>query len=475
MGIFQSTGLAFRLQWRRLQRTHTYAQRQQQQPPPPQPTPKMAKKKAKAKKGDEDPKKKILMEAINWIDALELDKRHDRDRIEVMRKSYFELQNSNEELTKQLVEKEIKLQDIEKDLKKELEAEKTKNSEMKDAFDKEKYVKNKEIKELNEKIRNLKEEHRRKDNTAEDKYRELKQQYSKVECFKENMEKTEAEMKEKDMEIARLKKKQSLIILDLETRYIESKEDLRADMQANFDKKLLDLQARTQNQLHATTKRTIQENENMSNELHFQTRETERIIKQNDKLLKSNKELKIQIELLNEEQRILVQRSNFYKKMNKRISEKLHEKTVVKKKGPESGPIEKMKRMVQEIDMLRNHVEKLESAYDASQGELLVTQNELEQTRKASEKILDLQDEGTTFLLACLQDSKLSLADKNGKNKPEKLNDLEMEDREALLKMLLQKLNRNGGGMIPGVKMMPKDNVSFPPITSSLRNPNSMT
>ena len=52
----------------------------------------------------------------------------------------------------------------------------------------------------------------------------------------------------------------------------------------------------------------------------------------------------------------------------------------------------------------------------------------------------------------------------NGKNKPEKLNDLEMEDREALLKMLLQKLNRNGGGMIPGVKMMPKDNVSFPPI-----------
>jgi len=214
----------------------------------------------------------------------------------------------------------------------------------------------------------------------------------------------------------------------------------------------------------------------MSNELHFQTREMELIMKQNDKLVTSNKELKRRIELLDEEQKLMVKRSNFYQKMNKRLTERLkemeHKGQAQKKKEASGFSLPRMRKIAEEMEMMQNHIRKLESAYEQAKRELAMTQIELEATRRTSEKLLSLQDEGTTFLLACMQDAKLKLAEKKGEGPPEKLGELSRADRGAMLEMLLEKLNK---GRPQSRKDVSGKSVGFPPIkTIRRRDPNML-
>ena len=55
--------------------------------------------------------------------------------------------------------------------------------------------------------------------------------------------------------------------------------------------------ARADNQLDTTTKRTIAENEQMSSELAWQSKETEKLIRKNDKLVADNNGLKRELSL----------------------------------------------------------------------------------------------------------------------------------------------------------------------------------
>merc|ERR1719389_930708 len=52
------------------------------------------------------------------------------------------------------------------------------------------------------------------------------------------------------------------------------------------------LRLKTRDQLDATTKRTIMENEQMTTELHFQSRETEKLLDRNAQLTDGNRQLK---------------------------------------------------------------------------------------------------------------------------------------------------------------------------------------
>lgn len=58
----------------------------------------------------------------------------------------------------------------------------------------------------------------------------------------------------------------------------------------------------TDNQLDTTTKRTIAENDQLSSELAWQSKETEKLIRRNDALLKENKGLQRELSLQKETQ-----------------------------------------------------------------------------------------------------------------------------------------------------------------------------
>jgi len=50
--------------------------------------------------------------------------------------------------------------------------------------------------------------------------------------------------------------------------------------------------------------------------------------------------------------------------------------------------LDRARRIAQEMEMMQNHIVKLEEAYEQAKRELAMTQIELEATRRTSEKIL---------------------------------------------------------------------------------------
>merc|ERR1719161_3520742 len=83
------------------------------------------------------------------------------------------------------------------------------------------------------------------------------------------------------------------------------------------------LRLKTRDQLDATTKRTIMENEQMTTELHFQSRETEKLLDKNAQLTESNRQLKRNLLIHKELEAELARRTHVYQKLIR----KLHMKT----------------------------------------------------------------------------------------------------------------------------------------------------
>ena len=78
---------------------------------------------------------------------------------------------------------------------------------------------------------------------------------------------------------------------------MQEKDRLKKEMLAKLRETKANLLKLTDNQLDTTTKRTIAENEQMSSELAWQSKETEKLIKKNDKLLAENAGLKRELSL----------------------------------------------------------------------------------------------------------------------------------------------------------------------------------
>merc|ERR1719335_856306 len=83
------------------------------------------------------------------------------------------------------------------------------------------------------------------------------------------------------------------------------------------------LKARTKDQLDQTTKRTIMENEQMNTELHFQSRETERLLDRNQSLLEENAQLRRNLQIHKELEDELARRTHVYQKLIRKLHQKL--------------------------------------------------------------------------------------------------------------------------------------------------------
>uniref|UniRef100_A0A7S2TVZ5 Cilia- and flagella-associated protein 157 n=1 Tax=Lotharella oceanica TaxID=641309 RepID=A0A7S2TVZ5_9EUKA len=432
----------------------------------------------KKKKGKAPEKTEEQKDEENELDIMTANAKFEKDRNDRLTKEYDLVKKQRAELEIKLTAQKDKQRQIEQTLRREITNEKGLTQQLKEEFAELKAKQDTIVQDHDKIVQQIKADHKQEIAKKDAEYLSLKGQYSKIAEFKQKRDKYMKDLEEKENEIKKLKRKQDFITVELESRHLEETQRLNKKMNALVTETKDGMLAMTKNQLHATTKRTIQENENMSNELLFQTREMETIMKQNNQLKTSNKELKRRIELLDEEQKLMVKRSTFYQKMNKRLTERLKEleqKNQTQKRKETSGiTLDRARRIAQEMEMMQNHIIKLEEAYEQAKRELAMTQIELEATRRTSEKILSLQDEGTTFLLACMQDAKLRLAEKKGGSIPDKLGHLDLEDREAMLEMLLEKLNKDRPQSSPNASAK---YTAFPPIAgaSRRRNPNSMT
>eukprot|EP00736_Rhodelphis_marinus_P013558 Rmarinus@m.12617 len=192
---------------------------------------------------------------------------------------------------------------------------------------------------------------------------------------------------------------------ELERKCVQDKEQVRRDMVAKLEETRRYLLRMTDEQLDATTKKTIKENDHMRAELVYQCRQTEKIMKQCDDLLQENKDLKLRFDLSEQQNSGLFQRACSLQRTIKAL-------------------MTKVKEMSQKEEELRKYLSRLEAARDgagtggasaaafptlAETEEMLDLQAKYEAARSELLRIGMLVDETTRFLLTSLDDVKHQL------------------------------------------------------------------
>jgi len=99
-------------------------------------------------------------------------------------------------------------------------------------------------------------------------------------------------------------------------------DQLKKDMQKSLKETREMLKSRTKDQLDSTTKRTIMENEQMATELHFQSKETERLLGKNQTLSDENAQLKRNLHIHKELEHELARRTHVYQKLIKKMHQR---------------------------------------------------------------------------------------------------------------------------------------------------------
>jgi len=145
--------------------------------------------------------------------------------------------------------------------------------------------------------------------------------------YKESKIELEANMKTLSESLQNEKKARQNDIDLLERKMFHEKERIKKEFLIKIKETKQNLLSMTEDQLHTTTKRTIMENEQMTTELQYQSRETERLLKLNTRLRSENKELKRNVGLTEEAGKEYAKKTYFYQKLIKKLHEKIQDQT----------------------------------------------------------------------------------------------------------------------------------------------------
>ena len=190
-------------------------------------------------------------------------------------------------------------------------------------------------------------------------------------------------------------------ISDLERKAVQEKDRLKKEMALKIKETKANMMKLTDNQLETTTKRTIMENEQMSSELAYQSRQTEKLLQKNEKLLNENASMKRSIELCKQTEGELAKRNHVYQKTIKTLLAKLKQQDAAKREDEEE-----LSRQVDYSQDLHDKMRQLEEELNQKQDDWDNLNREHERKRQEVEAFQTQQDETAKFLIACLQDVK---------------------------------------------------------------------
>lgn len=270
--------------------------------------------------------------------------------------------------------------------------------------------------------------------------------------------KLESELEETKTEVLRERKKHEQIIAELERKTVQEKERLRKEMEAKICDAKEAFMKLTDNHLEATTKKTVQENEQMGSELAFQNRETERLLAKNSKLAEENRNAKRELELYKQTEAEMARRNHAYLRTIKSLLAKLDlldkskrelERATKHREESVAGQYE------ERVSLLHHTVEEAYRQLDEMRLEIESKDSDLA-------RLDDLRDEVSQFLLTAADDIKNQLARthpegswieesviphlsddggwKPGEAIPPRLDDLNLVQRERVLRYLVMRM-----------------------------------
>jgi len=196
-------------------------------------------------------------------------------------------------------------------------------------------------------------------------------------------------------------------------------DQLKKDMQKTIKETRENLKARTKDQLDSTTKRTIMENEQMATELHFQSKETERLLDRNQQLMEENSQLRRNLQIHKDLENELARRTHVYQKLLKKVNQRSKDQpggAESRELGVEESLNESASKVLSQSMASPEHQasrtsmgeehERLKGSLEGQQHTLAMVRQEFAQYRRDHATLTQLQDQSTRLVIAALYELK---------------------------------------------------------------------
>ena len=244
----------------------------------------------------------------------------------------------------------------------------------------------------------------------------LQSELLRLQTFKEKEAELDAELTAKKRMLEDEAEAHATNISDLERKHVQEKDRLKKEMLLKLRETKANLLKMTDNQLDTTTKRTIAENEQMSSELAWQSKETEKLIRKNDKLVGESQALKRELSLHRQTQEEFAKKVNVYQKTIKTLLAKLNALDASQQAELARIHIVDDEKERERAEWLRER-DQLETALEEVRARMAVAFDEITRLRVAQQeadekhsRMLSLQDEAVKFTLQCLADMQMQMS-----------------------------------------------------------------
>eukprot|EP00002_Diphylleia_rotans_P037200 TRINITY_DN828_c0_g1_i11.p1 TRINITY_DN828_c0_g1~~TRINITY_DN828_c0_g1_i11.p1 ORF type:complete len:408 (+),score=99.80 TRINITY_DN828_c0_g1_i11:812-2035(+) len=253
---------------------------------------------------------------------------------------------------------------------------------------------------------------------------------------------------------------------ELERKIVQEKDRLKKEMLNKIKEAKANLLKMTDSQLASTTKRTILENEQMTNELAYQSKRTTELVQKNEALKKENQTLRRNMDLMTQEQEEVAKRNNSSQKVIKMLLNKL--KAMESSKSEERIDLEgrkdlEIRTLLDELGYREARIEELGLQVDGLKEQLHSEINAKDTLVAEQFKMISVLNEAATFILSFIEDNRanqrpkssgttlaLGLADEQSTalsdtarswGIPSTPDEIKLADQERMLRFLLAKLS----------------------------------
>ncbi|GMH42618.1 hypothetical protein BSKO_10537 [Bryopsis sp. KO-2023] len=224
------------------------------------------------------------------------------------------LQVENIKLTQELDNQKANLRDINEFLTNELQARSITTTTLEQNIAELQGKMEQQKSEYEAEISKLKEENVGIVQTMEKSIHDYEKKTRGIQEFLDKKEQLESELAELKDTLDKKEKEFERNISDMERQHIQDKEKWKREMAQKIKETKTHMMKLTDNQLEITTKRTIMENEQMSSELAYQSRQTEKLLQKNQQLFDDNSDMRREMELARQTQEELAKRNFVYQK-----------------------------------------------------------------------------------------------------------------------------------------------------------------
>jgi hypothetical protein len=279
----------------------------------------------------------------------------------------------------------------------------------------------------------------------------LEEKLAEVAEFQRNKETMEGDLANLKKQLADQAEEHARAVSAFDRKKAIEIDQLKKDMQRTVKETREMLKARTKDQLDSTTKRTIMENEQMATELHFQSRETERLLDRNQSLLEENSQLRRNLLIHKDLENELARRTHVYQKLIKKMDQKQKMEAASREQSRElrvgstqddAGLEASMSEMVSGEEL-----EKAKRESEGLQNTLQMVRHEFAQYRRDHATLTQLQDQSTRLIISALYEMKNQR--ESGPFPPESYDEgadwqfvnMTPKQKEYFFRVLLEKLN----------------------------------